>query len=75
MTQILEFFSSNPQFASNGVFFLLFIAALYFFRKDSLDHKKEYKSVAEEMFKVVRHNTESNTKLTTTLENMDKRIK
>lgn len=58
--QVFEKILNAPEL---GIFGLLFLGALWFYRKDSLSHKKDYQVVAKEMFDVVNRNTESSTKL------------
>ena len=59
-----------------GTLFLsLFLMCAYYLRKDSKEHKEEYREVIREMFKVVDKNTESNAKLSESINSLKDRIK
>lgn len=61
---VLKFFIDNPEFGTNSIFFTLFIIMLYLLRKDSKDHKGEYRQTINTMFEVVNNNTKASTELT-----------
>jgi hypothetical protein len=61
---VLKFFIENPEFGTNSIFFTLFIIMLYLLRKDSKEHKGEYRQTLGTMFEVVNNNTKASSELT-----------
>ena len=75
MEKIIEYLINHAGEGASGIFLVLFLLLLWTLRKDSKEHKQEYKEVVRQMFDVVNKNTESNTKLSESITDLKDRIK
>ena len=59
----------------NGVWVVIVGALLYFGRKDSKEHREEYKQISKQMLSAFTANTESNTRLSESIADLKDRVK
>ena len=75
MNEFIEVVLKHAQSGQSGIFFVLFVIIIWFFRRDAQEHKREYRETALQMFGVVNKNTEANTRLAESIKDLKDRIK
>jgi len=75
LIEIVEILKPYIKEGTGGVFLILFIYMLYQLRKDQAEHKAEYKEVIKQMFQVVDKNTESHSKLCSSIDTLKDRLR
>jgi predicted metalloendopeptidase len=70
MGEIIESILGNEQLGVSTIFLALTVGVFYYLRKDTAEHRKEYKETVQQMFQVVEKNTEANTKLSQTIDEL-----
>lgn len=73
--RLIDIIFKNSQAGLSGLFLALAVFMFIYLRKDTEDHRKEYKEVIDTLFRIVDKNTQANTRLADSINDLKDRIK